>query len=360
MSYNRITIILFIPSLGRGGAERVFLNLANEWSKKYFVVLLFQYQDHFFYESLCKDIKSVKISRNFIVAAYQFCIQIIKYKPLFVLSCLNIPNIINAIISKIFFLKHKVVLRQASPLKIGKTRMLIKILLRISFRAADFIICNSKSTQKSLEKFSPGVNSCVISNPVINTSIDFFSNDYSEFNSILENKNYILAVGRLESVKNFTFLIRAFSEIKQTSLKLVILGEGSERKKLLQLVDELELNDKIYLLGAVKNPYIYYKRALLFVSTSLWEGFGNVFIEAAYFSLPIIATKSGSSQEILDNGNFGYLVESNNQIQLKDVMNSVLNNLDCAKRIPKDSLFRYNVSNVTLQYENFILQNLVV
>lgn len=343
---SKKNIILFIPSLGRGGAERVFVNLSNVWIKKYNVTLIHQYDDNFLAEFLDKNIKQLKISRNFLLACFQFYKIVRKEKPLFVLSCLNIPNIINGFVSKLFFMKHKVVLRQAAPLNRVKINRIISFLLSNSFSLSDLVICNSETTQDTLnnKKYT-----AVISNPVITSGMERLSNNLVDLDNRLLDRKYILSVGRLETVKNFKLLIESYIKLGNIDYALVILGEGSQRDDLEKLITINKLNDKVYLMGAVQNPYVYYKNASLFVSTSLHEGFGNVYIEAAYFSLPIVATKSGAAQEILNYGEFGYIVERYDTQSIANIIQYVISQ-DQLKRIPKKKLEHYQDSHISDLY----------
>lgn len=101
----------------------------------------------------------------------------------------------------------------------------------------------------------------------------------------------ILGVGRLEPQKDFETLLRAFALARRDRpLRLVILGEGSERRKLERLIDELELEDCVRVPGFSPNPYAWMRRASLFVLSSRWEGFPLVLLEAIAVGCPIIST----------------------------------------------------------------------
>lgn len=119
----------------------------------------------------------------------------------------------------------------------------------------------------------------------------------------------ILSVGRLETVKDYPTLLKAFSLVlKRRSARLLILGEGSERMTLERLVIEMGLVDNVDLPGFVTNPFAYMSKASLLALSSIYEGMSNVIIEAMACGCPVVSTdcKSGP-RELLDNGEYGML-----------------------------------------------------
>ena len=101
----------------------------------------------------------------------------------------------------------------------------------------------------------------------------------------------ILSAGRLTRQKNFASLIRAFAQVRaRRPAKLLILGEGEERQRLTELINELNLQEHVALPGFVDNPFPYMKRSSVFVLSSLWEGLPNVLIQAMALGAPVVAT----------------------------------------------------------------------
>src|SRR5690606_23492949 len=91
----------------------------------------------------------------------------------------------------------------------------------------------------------------------------------------------VLGVGRLTWQKDFGTLIRAFKRVRsRLPARLLILGEGSERSRLENLVRELGLEDDVALAGYVSNPFKFMRRANLFVLSSVLEGLPVVLIKA--------------------------------------------------------------------------------
>lgn len=120
----------------------------------------------------------------------------------------------------------------------------------------------------------------------------------------------IVGMGRLTALKGFDTLIRAFSLMPGTrERKLLILGEGEERERLIQLIQDLQLGDRVELPGFVDHPTGWLEKASLFVSASRFEGFGNVIVEALACGVPVVSTDCPHGpREILEDGRYGTLV----------------------------------------------------
>jgi len=133
---------------------------------------------------------------------------------------------------------------------------------------------------------------------------------------------HLLAVGRLSVEKDFRTLIKAFSLLpKSLKAKLIILGEGSSRKELEELVMQFGLTERVALPGFVVDPYPFFRSADLFVLSSEWEGFGNVIVEALECGLPVVSTDCPSGpSEILEDGRYGRLVPVGDHVALAAAM----------------------------------------
>jgi len=129
----------------------------------------------------------------------------------------------------------------------------------------------------------------------------------------LENKalRLVLAAGVLVPRKGFTTLIRAFAKLApdNPNLRLLIAGEGPQRNELEALIDDLGLRQSIELPGFIPNPDLPYYRADLFALSSVYEGLGNVIVEALAAGCPVVSTDCPvGPAEILEGGRLGELV----------------------------------------------------
>jgi Glycosyltransferase len=130
----------------------------------------------------------------------------------------------------------------------------------------------------------------------------------------------VISVGRLEGVKNFKALLRAFAAVvaerKHRDDRLVILGEGYQRAPLCALAAELGIEEQLHLPGFRDNIYANLRAADLFVSTSLYEGLGNATLEAIAAGLPCILTETAGSQELAEHAGALRLVPQGNEKEL--------------------------------------------
>tara|TARA_B100000989_G_scaffold64840_1_gene44926 strand:+ start:7113 stop:8258 length:1146 start_codon:yes stop_codon:yes gene_type:complete len=127
----------------------------------------------------------------------------------------------------------------------------------------------------------------------------------------VKKENFYLSVGRLTKQKNFEFLIRGVSEYNKTNekkIKVIVIGEGEDKNKLINLTKTLKIEEYIKFLGFKKDVFEYFLNAKALICTSLWEDPGFVLIEAGIANLPVIsnACKSGPI-EILKHKENGYL-----------------------------------------------------
>lgn len=217
-----------------------------------------------------------------------------------------------------------------------------KILWKILYSESDLLITLSDETQKEIaEKLHFPVELVQrVDNAVIDDRIDQMM---AETIDEPEKKGaFLLGVGRLTRQKDFTTLIKAVNIVRRKKeVHLLILGEGEERKKLEQLIEDLDMTEVVELKGFVQNPYKYMHRADVFVLSSLWEDAGHVLLEAAYTRTPIVSTRCPNGQEeFLDYGKAGELCEVGDVKGMADAILKVLNreNDDKIERAYKKSL----------------------
>lgn len=132
----------------------------------------------------------------------------------------------------------------------------------------------------------------------------------------------ILGVGRLNLQKDFPTLVRAFAAVRRVRpARLIILGEGPQRSRLLSLVEALGLGADVELPGFAENAPAWMARAALFVLSSLWEGLPGVLIEALAMGCPVVSTDCPSGpREILEGGRYGLLVPCQDPQALAEAM----------------------------------------
>jgi glycosyltransferase involved in cell wall biosynthesis len=122
-------------------------------------------------------------------------------------------------------------------------------------------------------------------------------------------ERYILGVGRLEPQKRWDRLIAALPLLKDQTIPLVILGEGSERAAIEEQIRSLRLQDRVLLLGHSSDPLPPMARAAVLALTSDYEGVPGVLREALSVGTPVVSTDSSAAvAEIIDRPDRGTIV----------------------------------------------------
>lgn len=124
-----------------------------------------------------------------------------------------------------------------------------------------------------------------------------------------KEKITILTVARLEKEKDLETAIRVFAQIlnKYPNTEFVIVGEGSERKNLEKLANDLELQEKVKFAGWQNNVVRFFENAHIYISTSLFEGYGMSLVEAASAKMSMVLSDAGIAGEIFRDGESAFI-----------------------------------------------------
>ena len=168
--------------------------------------------------------------------------------------------------------------------KINIKDRILRFMAKILYQHADHIIAISDGVKRSLiDQINLTENKITtIYNPIYNNKISKLSlckMPHPWFN--LKSYKVILGVGRLTHQKGFDTLIKSFSILnKKIKFKLIILGEGELRDELQKLISKYKVDRHVCLPGFKTNPYVWMRYSDVFVLSSLYEGLGNVLVEA--------------------------------------------------------------------------------
>ncbi|PIV50747.1 hypothetical protein CO115_02550 [Candidatus Falkowbacteria bacterium CG_4_9_14_3_um_filter_36_9] len=153
--------------------------------------------------------------------------------------------------------------------------------------------------------------------------------------STYNGKVVFLTIGRLVPVKNIVIQIKAMVEVikKFPEVELWIIGEGPEKNNLEYIINNLELSEKVKLLGWQGDLRKFYSQADVFMLTSNYEGWGLAVIEAAAYGLPIIMTDVGCAGEVIRNRENGIIISVGDVKKLGEAMVKIMENKDLRKKL---------------------------
>jgi glycosyltransferase involved in cell wall biosynthesis len=321
MSARATTIALYLPSLAGGGAERVFVQLANEFAALGLPVdLLLAAALGPYLNEVAAGVRVVDLdARGVLRSLPKFVRYLRAERPKAVLAALDHSNIIAILACSIAGVGTRCVISMRSvPSAVYRKektarKWILPLLMRGSYARADRVIANSNGVATDLiDKFGvPAKKVSVIYNPLDLELIGRLSGASVEDTWLRSRSSpLILAVGSLTVLKDFPTLIRAFSIVRsRQECRLAILGEGPDRRDLECLVTELGLQKDVYLPGFVNNPFAWMRAAAVLVCSSLTEGCPNALMQALACGIPVVSTDcAGGCSEVLEGGRWGRLV----------------------------------------------------
>jgi glycosyltransferase involved in cell wall biosynthesis len=368
MNHTRIAIVL--PNLCGGGAERIHVNLANYWvSQGFEVEFILLRKEGELIPLLAPEITVIDINVDRIrKAIFPLAVHLNKSRPNVVLaamwpltSVVVLAWLLSGRKGKLYLSDHENL--SYSYIYQGRAKSsYLKLIIRFSYPYANGVIAVSQGVKKDLCSLGNLSEELVrvIHNPAA-TGIS----SIRESSSVKVRlwgagfEHHILTVGRLTLEKDHETLIRAFAYLPDyLNAKLVILGEGALRTKLQKLVTQLKLDGRVLLPGFIINPYPWFRSADLFVLSSLWEGFGNVIVEALEGGVPVVSTNCPSGPaEILDDGLYGKLVPVKNPHALAKAIEESLmqtHDIEALKRRAQD----FSVRKISDEYISYFFPKL--
>ncbi len=365
-SSKKITMLVF--SLYPGGAEKVCLTLCNEFANRNYKTELWivNSKETSLSKQLNDNVTVFKMNKNHVRNSFFPLLKLLlQRKPERILIFHIELAILVLTIKKFLFLKTKVVVRSINTLSqafnypsgIWETifaRRVIKQILPLSNR----IVAQSKGMHDDLVKFFRIEQEKLITIPNPAKSI------YLNGTKILENnlrRNEFLFVGRLSPQKGLDNLVMAFkiAHEQDSSIRLIIVGDGSEKDKIVRLAEESGLKNFISFEGFRENVVPYFLRAKATVLTSNFEGFPNVLVESIAVGTPVISFNcpSGPEDIIIENVN-GILVP---HLHVNDFANAMLNvaknKIEFNYKEVVETSKRFSMDTIFNMYEQILLKN---
>lgn len=357
-----MNIMFCLGSLGIGGAERVITNLANTFIKdknnKVSIIVsthktnVYQLDKKIRFEvidSLEEKNKIKKIIKRIIKTK-----KIIKdINPDIIIAFLPEPSIRISMLKK--QLNVPVIISVRDDPKVDYKKFKMRLPMKLFFNVADAFVFQTEE-QRSYFSKSIQSKSTIIFNPINNK---FICESYEG-----KRNNKIVSAGRLLPQKNQKLLIDSFSIVnkKYPEYELHIYGEGALREELQQQINDLGLNNKVFLDGLTDNLKDKIYKARMFVLSSVHEGLPNALLESMALGTPCITTKfsGGGAEAIIKNKKNGLLVKNNSK-DLSDAIIYYIENEEQAALFGKcasEEMKKYTQEEITKQWYSFIIETI--
>lgn len=362
-------VVFFTSNLGGGGAEGVCIKVANALvSRGWEVTLLVQnLSNDQLSHKLAPSIKLETLNCSSIRYGLPTLRRWInKNQPVQIVAFHYMLTVALVLVRSTFLKskKFKIISRNINTVsKIKQSsakegRPIAQEYLRdLLYKQSDMIINQCQGMRDDFVKNYPSTEhkSVVIYNPSVDNSIP-------SQGSISENmgQTYLLYAGRLEQQKSVDMALRAFAQLcaEDTTIRFRIVGDGTQKKGLERLCDELSITDRVDFVGFSREVERHFSGAVCTVLSSQYEGFPNVLVESISLGTPVVSfdCPCGPSEIILDGVN-GFLVKYQDTGDLYQKMKLMIQtpfNRDTVKKTAQ----RFSVDKVAYEWELLLMRHL--
>ena len=326
-------ILFAIPELDSGGPDRVFFELIRGLDRRVFAPqLVVSVDEGRYFNALPADVESCVIGGGR-YPVLRFAKAVNRLRPALVFSTLRM-NVTATAARPLQRHRPPIVARQANAIAVNfeelKENSLLKhhlaeIVIRRLLKVPVALVAQSKDMASELERYAKSSQEIItIGNPVSlaalekRRSVEPLPSSDSPW-----GKPAIVAVGRLERQKGFDLLLPAFAQLLSSypAARLSIWGEGSQRDTLVALCESLNIEHAVRFPGETQAVLGEVSKADLLVSSSRYEGFSNVLLEAMALGTPVAATNcAGATKELIIDGQTGALAATIDQESIHDAM----------------------------------------
>ena len=322
-------IIQFMASSKWGGAEKVFVDLSNELSKRHEVLAVVlretEYIEQFTEQVEIIELQSHPTTHNPLLLLELY--RIIKQKR---------PDIVHTHAFKASYLIHGVN-RFTKVKHLGTKHNARKGRI---FSRLRYVSAVSEEARNSVKQKADAVVRVIHNGIVPRTAIGVAKNEVFD----------IAAIGRLDAIKGFDILIDQVWNLP-FPFRLRIVGEGKEYNNLQRKIAGLNLEDRVILSGFSTDIPEIMKGADLMVISSHSEGFPQVMVEALFYGNVLISTPVGGVKEVLP----ALLLEEQNNLgrKIEDVYGRYSHYASCFKELQERRAEDFHLLRITEQYENY-------
>lgn len=318
----RRRVALFLPSLEGGGAERVTLNLAEGLAERGFPTdLVLAAARGPLLDAVSPAVRVVDLRSPRTLTALRPLVRYLRQeRPHALLAALDNANLVAMVARRLAGTStrtvisiHTTIRRATADLPNALERAVPRLVVRLQ-GWADRVIAVSEGAAVDFAAAAgiPRSRVDVVHNAIITPGLIRAAREAPQHPWFADRGcPVVLGVGRLAANKNFRALVEAFALVRGgIGARLVILGEGPDRRNIEACVRGHGLADVVALPGFLANPYPCIARAAVVVLSSDWEGLPTVLVESLALGTPVVSTDCPSGpREILQGGRLGRLVQ---------------------------------------------------
>jgi glycosyltransferase involved in cell wall biosynthesis len=311
-------VLVFRPTLGDGGADRVTVTLLHHLDRARFAPsLALVKRSGVLADEVPRDVPVIDLGAPRLAVAVPYLARAIRARrPDVVVCTAGGANIVAAAAHRLAGSKARLVLCERSSLRRADRsglRTAVELRLkRLAYRRADLVTAVSEGVADDLVELLAldRARVQVVYNPMIGDDLGDRAAEPVAHPWFAMPDPIVLAVGRLVEIKDYPAMLVAFAVIRRTvAARLAILGDGPLRGPLEARARSLGLGDAVAFLGYDKNPYRYMARARLVIQSSRAEGLPGVLIQSLACGTPVVATDCDHGpREVVRDGVDGYLV----------------------------------------------------
>lgn len=354
----KIKLAICISSLRVGGAERMVVDLIEQLNQEIFIIYVFVLEEKG-NTILEERLSKLNIPINYINKKAGF-------NPLAIIKLTKMlrtfkPDIIHAHLGGVLYsllyayLYKTKIIQTVHTLASHEYSLFKRLFIKYAYRKKIIIpVGVSQEISNSIKKlYSLDRNVITIYN-----GIDLLKYHNPKYKTKITTIGHI---GRFERVKNHKTIIEVYKElkIKNPHLKLLLIGDGSYKKQIEELITQYNLTDDVIMPGYVNDVSIYLEKIDLFLMPSLYEGMPLALLEAMANGCIIIASAVGGIKDLISNLENGYLInEPYDKEEFVIKIEQLINNPSQVKQISQNNMqksTKYSLKAMKEQYEDLYL-----
>jgi len=352
---KKIKVVFIVPSLRSGGAERVMSFLAQNLDNETFNVHLVITGTNKDQKYQIEGIPYTFLNKNRVKAAVPAIVKfLLKNRPRIVISAIGHLNMVMGLISPLFpFIKFVSRATTIPGFSLNGEVLANKkpaFLHRLSIGLVNHIVAQSEDMKMAFKNDYgvPLTKMTVINNPVT-SKFQLKDRPFAEDGTV-----QFITVGRLTERKGYGRILEVLAKL-ETPFHYTIIGSGDFKETIQHTIEQLELTDKVTLVGYTKEINAYLAKSDLYLQGSYVEGFPNALLESCATGTPaVVYDAPGGINEIILEGENGFVAKDQDDFlaKLKVAVSHEWN----SGAIRETVYSRYSEEKILENYKQFFLQ----